>query len=387
MRKLELGSANFSLRDFSRRNPPDKHPRRPPIRAISPPAATMRVIPFPLRLRLRRIPLKLSGRPKVPAGVPAFAAGPYKTYKLRNKILAGGKTIIFGNNVSEFKNKSRRTWRPNIKRKHIWSETLERRLKLKMTTSVMRTIEKVGGLDAYLTCTTRRRMKELGPRGWELRAKIIELVREKERGKHVRMLQRSIMLCPLLRMDSEWNDIRPFIQHTEGYAILPENVCKKAFVSLMERMREGRPVGRRTTFQASRIYGGKRGNAIAQQVMMSKKRRKPSTTRSSVSAPRPERKIKKANIKRKVQTKQKKRRRLPETMKQLEQVIQKAQRKSKKEPLRRRSQVKPKTEVRVPRNKERHSQEFYQEARNRIKIALAQRAAREDGRGGRKRRL
>ena len=218
----------------------------------------MRQLPFSVRLRLRRIPLRLSSHPKVPSGIPEFAATAFKTYKLRNKILAGGKNILFGNTVSEFKNKSRRTWRPNIKRKHIWSETLERRIKLKMVTSVMRTIEKVGGLDSYLTCTTRRRMKELGPRGWELRAMVIKLMRERERGKYVRMFQRSIMLCPMLRMDSEWKDIRPFVQHTEGYAVLPEHVCKKAFENLMERMREGRPMTRRIS-RLITTCGRKRG--------------------------------------------------------------------------------------------------------------------------------
>ena len=31
--------------------------------------------------------------PKVPSGVPSFAASHFRTYKLRNKILAGGKNI------------------------------------------------------------------------------------------------------------------------------------------------------------------------------------------------------------------------------------------------------------------------------------------------------
>jgi len=288
----------------------------------------MRVLSFPLRLRLRRIPLKLSGNPKVPAGVPSFAASPFKTYKLRNKILAGGKTIIFGNTVSEFKNKSRRTWRPNIKRKHAWSETLERRIKLRMTTSVMRTIEKVGGLDAYLTdCTTRRRLKELGPRGWELRAKLIRLMRERERGKYVRMFQRSIMLCPKLRIDSEWQEFRPFVQHTEGYAVLPEHLCKKTFESLMERMRKGRPVVRRRIFRATPTYSSGRRGKVARRVTTSSKQAKIKATRPSVSPRRPKPKTKAVNPKSKVKTPQKK---LPKNMTDLELALTKAQEKEKK---------------------------------------------------------
>src|SRR5277367_114882 len=299
----------------------------------------MRVLSFPLRLRLRRIPLKLSGHPKIPAGVPSFAAGPYKTFKVRNKILAGGKTIIFGNNVSEFKNKSRRTWRPNIKRKHAWSETLERRIELRMTTSVMRTIEKAGGLDAYLTeCTTRRRLKELGPRGWELRAKLIRLMRERERGKYVRMFQRSIMLCPMLRMDSEWQEFRPFVQHTEGYAVLPEHVCKKAFESLMERMRKGRPVVRRRVFRATPSYSSRRGK-VARRVKTSNNQTKIKTTRPSVGSRRLKRKTKAVNPKTKVNPRQKK---LPENMRGLELAIKKAQKTAKKSTLQKTTRSKTK---------------------------------------------
>lgn len=39
----------------------------------------------------------------------------------------------------------------------------------------------------------------------------------------------------------QWKEIRPFVKHTEGYAVLPEEYCKKAFNQLMARLREGRP--------------------------------------------------------------------------------------------------------------------------------------------------
>jgi hypothetical protein len=84
-------------------------------------------------------------------------------------------------------------------------------------------------------------MKELGPRGWEIRAAVIKGLRQKERSKYIRMLQRSILLCPKLRIESTWKEIRPLVKHTEGYAVLPEEHCKKVFRNLMERLREGRP--------------------------------------------------------------------------------------------------------------------------------------------------
>jgi ribosomal protein L28 len=205
------------------------------------------------RIPIKRKTWKPPAYPRVPSGVPSFAAKPHTTYKLRNKILAGGKTIHFGNNVSEFKNRTRRIWRPNIKVKSLWSEALGRRVRLRMVTSVLRTMDKVGGLDAYLTCNTRSRMKELGPRGWEIRAAVIKVLREKERARYIRMFQRSILLYPGLRMDSRWKDIRPLIRHTEGYAVLPEEYCKMAFRKLMERLREGRPIMRRQKFQQNTI--------------------------------------------------------------------------------------------------------------------------------------
>jgi ribosomal protein L28 len=206
--------------------------------------------------------------PHIPSGIPSFAAKPHYTYKLRNKILAGGKTIHFGNNVSEFKNRTRRIWRPNIKTKALWSEALGRRVRLRLVTSVLRTIDKVGGLDAYLTGSTRLRMKELGPRGWEIRAAVIKVLRRQERAKYVRLFQRSLLLCPSLRMDSTWKEIRPAVRHTEGYAVLPEEYCKKAFKTLMERLREGRPVVRRRNPRPKTIFLNQaRSEAFARNVI------------------------------------------------------------------------------------------------------------------------
>lgn len=206
--------------------------------------------------------------PRVPQGVPSFAKIPYKTYKIRNKILAGGKNILFGNNVSEFNNRTRRIWRPNIKVKYLWSEALGRSIRLRIVLSVLRTINKVGGLDAYLTGTSRQRMKELGPRGWELRAAVLKATRPKGLGKYVRMFQRSVLLCPGLRMDSEWKDIRPLVRHTEGYAVLPEIVCKKEFNRLMGLLRKGRPVTRRKYKPATIVLTNGKDSKFVRQVKL-----------------------------------------------------------------------------------------------------------------------
>jgi ribosomal protein L28 len=82
--------------------------------------------------------------------------------------------------VSKFKNRPPRVWKPNIKTGVMWSEALERKIRLRFVASALRTMDKVGGLDGYVADSTRAQMKKLGPRSWELRAHVINALREKE---------------------------------------------------------------------------------------------------------------------------------------------------------------------------------------------------------------
>ena len=61
-----------------------------------------------------------------------------------------GKTIMTGNNVSHANNKTRRRFLPNLQHATMHSDALGRRVSLRLSTSAMRTIEKHGGLDAFL---------------------------------------------------------------------------------------------------------------------------------------------------------------------------------------------------------------------------------------------
>ncbi|KAI8139733.1 hypothetical protein BJV82DRAFT_693768 [Fennellomyces sp. T-0311] len=72
------------------------------------------------------------------------------TFKRAQRGLFGGKHIQFGNNNPFSKKKTRRFWLPNVQSKKLYSETLQKFLDLKVTTSVLRTIDKKGGLDQYL---------------------------------------------------------------------------------------------------------------------------------------------------------------------------------------------------------------------------------------------
>jgi len=61
-----------------------------------------------------------------------------------------GKGVQSGNNVSHAHNKTRRRWLPNLQQTSVMSDTLGQMIRLRITTSALRTIEHKGGLDAFL---------------------------------------------------------------------------------------------------------------------------------------------------------------------------------------------------------------------------------------------
>ena len=61
-----------------------------------------------------------------------------------------GKGVLTGNNVSHAHNKTRRRFLPNLQYVTLISEVLNKSIKLRVATSTLRTVEKRGGLDAYL---------------------------------------------------------------------------------------------------------------------------------------------------------------------------------------------------------------------------------------------
>lgn len=104
------------------------------------------------------------------AYIPAYPYGDYTLFKQANKGLYGGQMIQFGNNVSEeTETKTRRHWKPNVLSKSLYSVALKKRIKLRITAKVLKTIDREGGLDEYLLKDNQHRIKELGPTGWALR--------------------------------------------------------------------------------------------------------------------------------------------------------------------------------------------------------------------------
>lgn len=112
--------------------------------------------------------------PKQRKAFPDYKYGESHIFKQSNKGLYGASFVQYGNNIPESKTKTRRRWLPNIVRKGLWSETLNKKISIRMTTKVLRTISKEGGIDNYLTKDKSARIKELGPTGWNLRYKVMQ---------------------------------------------------------------------------------------------------------------------------------------------------------------------------------------------------------------------
>lgn len=64
-----------------------------------------------------------------------------------------GKGVLTGNNVSHANNRTRRRFLPNLQDVSLLSDSLGETVRLRLSTRAIRSIEKRGGLDAYLLST------------------------------------------------------------------------------------------------------------------------------------------------------------------------------------------------------------------------------------------
>ncbi|MBP9692132.1 MAG: 50S ribosomal protein L28 [Alphaproteobacteria bacterium] len=69
-----------------------------------------------------------------------------------------GKKVMSGNNVSHANNKSRRTFDVNLQEASFLSESTGNKVRMRVSTAGIRTVEKNGGLDAYLKSTSDRKL-------------------------------------------------------------------------------------------------------------------------------------------------------------------------------------------------------------------------------------
>ena len=99
----------------------------------------------PHRLYLRRV----SGDPSAPF---------QKETEMSRICELTGKGRQVGNNVSHANNKTKRTFLPNLQNVTLISDALERQVKLRVSTSGLRSVEHVGGLDNWLAKTSDEKL-------------------------------------------------------------------------------------------------------------------------------------------------------------------------------------------------------------------------------------
>ncbi|KAK8810030.1 hypothetical protein WA538_003582 [Blastocystis sp. DL] len=75
------------------------------------------------------------------------------TLKRARRGLFGNTGKLFGNNVSHSERKTRRSWDPNVLNMRLYSETLDQKIFLRVTSNTLRCIDKAGGLDNYALYT------------------------------------------------------------------------------------------------------------------------------------------------------------------------------------------------------------------------------------------
>ena len=94
----------------------------------------------------------------------------FKGFLMSKRCQITGKTVMSGNNVSHANNRTRRRFLPNLQVTTMQSEILGRSVKLRVSTSAIRTVEKHGGIDTYLI---QARNSELADEARALKSEII----------------------------------------------------------------------------------------------------------------------------------------------------------------------------------------------------------------------
>ncbi len=69
-----------------------------------------------------------------------------------------GKGVQAGNNVSHANNRTRRRFLPNLQEASMFSDALQRQIQVRLCTDAIRTVEKRGGIDAYLLSTASAKL-------------------------------------------------------------------------------------------------------------------------------------------------------------------------------------------------------------------------------------
>ncbi len=77
---------------------------------------------------------------------------------MSRRCMITGKGVMSGNNVSHAQNKTRRRFLPNIQDTSLYSEALDRWVKVEASSAGLRTVEHKGGFDAFLKETASTKL-------------------------------------------------------------------------------------------------------------------------------------------------------------------------------------------------------------------------------------
>lgn len=80
-----------------------------------------------------------------------------------------GTRVSYGHNVSHSNRKTSRRFLPNLQKVTLSSDALGRRVSLRISTRALRTVQRKGGLDAYLLSAAD---KDLGIEGLRLKRRV-----------------------------------------------------------------------------------------------------------------------------------------------------------------------------------------------------------------------
>jgi large subunit ribosomal protein L28 len=84
-----------------------------------------------------------------PTAILPFQVRGYRSHRSRRG-LYDGKDIRTGNNVSFSMRHTKRTFKPNVFIKRVYSDILDDMIQFHLTAATLRSIDKAGGLDNYL---------------------------------------------------------------------------------------------------------------------------------------------------------------------------------------------------------------------------------------------
>ncbi|MGY8796485.1 MAG: 50S ribosomal protein L28, partial [Woeseiales bacterium] len=85
------------------------------------------------------------------------------------------KGVLSGNNVSHANNKTKRVFRPNLQTLSLASESLGRVITLKVSMRALKTVDRKGGLDAFLL---RAKDAQLSAKALRLKKQVAKRVAE-----------------------------------------------------------------------------------------------------------------------------------------------------------------------------------------------------------------